>query len=177
MTEGAEAVRAFDDWAPHLILMDLHMPNMDGFSAMRTIRARPTGREVAIVALTASAFDDSREAIFEAGADGWLRKPCREAQLLDEVARLLGISYHHVMPRGPATPVEGMPAIRPGAVEALPPETIAALQGAVRVADYQRLCDLIDELPAEHARVREELLPLVESFSYDQIGRVLSALP
>ena len=93
---GAEALTVFDTWSPHVVLMDLHMPNMDGFAAMRAIRARPGGREVAIVAVTASAFDDTREQIFEAGADGWVRKPCREAEILDEIARLIGVQYRHV---------------------------------------------------------------------------------
>ncbi len=168
-TDGAEAVLAFDAWAPHAILMDLHMPHMDGFSALRAIRARPTGPTVAIVALTASAFDDSRAAVFEAGADGWLRKPCREAQVLDELARLLHISYRYVaLPRRPVTPVDGLRAIGRGAVASLPAETVAALRDAVRLADYQRLCELIEELPPAHARFAEELLHLVESFSYER---------
>ena len=40
---GAEALAVFDAWAPHVVLMDLHMPMMDGFAAMRAIRARPGG--------------------------------------------------------------------------------------------------------------------------------------
>jgi two-component system, chemotaxis family, sensor kinase Cph1 len=132
---------------------------------------------VAIVALTASAFDDSRDAIFAAGADGWLRKPGREAQLLDEIARLLGISYQHLAPRGrPVTPVLGTAAIEAEDGGRLPAETIAALRGAARLADYQRLCDLIHELPAQHAGLGEELLALVESFSYERIEVVLSAM-
>jgi CheY-like chemotaxis protein len=95
---GAEALALFDAWTPHVVLMDLHMPVVDGFAAIRAIRARPNGRAVAIVAVTASVFDDTREAIFEARADGWVRKPCREAQLLEEIARLVGVQYRYVTP-------------------------------------------------------------------------------
>ncbi len=176
-SDGAEAVHAFEGWAPHVVLMDLHMPNMDGFAAMRAIRVRPGGETVALVALTASAFDDSRDAIFGAGADSWLRKPCREAQLLDELARLLGISYQHLALRAQApTPVLGMEAIRPAAHRRLPSETIAALRSASRMADYQGLCDQIQALPAEHAGIGAELLALVESFSYERLEVVLSTM-
>ena len=51
-----------------------------------------------MVAVTASAFDDMRDTIFEAGADGWLRKPCREGEILAEIARLTGVQYRYVTP-------------------------------------------------------------------------------
>ena len=84
-TNGAEAVAGFDAWQPRLVLMDMNMPVMDGYAATRALRARPSGRETAIVAVTASAFDEERGAILEAGADGVVRKPCRAPELLEAI--------------------------------------------------------------------------------------------
>ncbi|MEP6874672.1 MAG: ATP-binding protein [Burkholderiales bacterium] len=71
-----------------VILMDLHMPDMDGFTAARTIRAMapPQGR-VPIVALTADAFQASRELAREAGMEGFLTKPAHLPQLREALQR------------------------------------------------------------------------------------------
>src|SRR5205807_9963851 len=54
-TDGKEAVKAFEEWRPHLILMDFRMPVMDGEEAIRRIRASPGGNELKIIAVTARA--------------------------------------------------------------------------------------------------------------------------
>jgi CheY-like chemotaxis protein len=170
VANGAEAVEAFDAWAPHVVLMDLHMPVMDGFAAMRAIRARPAGRGVAIVAVTASAFDDTRDAIFEAGADGWLRKPAREAQILAEIQRLVGVTYRYTAPGVRSlTPAAPMAAVRPAAT--LPPELLQSLREAARAADYERIGDIVAALPPEAAAAAAELSALLARYAYDAIER------
>ena len=172
-SNGLEALGVFDAWAPHVVLLDLHMPVMDGFAAMRAIRARPSGGAVALVAVTASAFDDIRDAIFEAGADGWLRKPCREEPVLQEIAKLTGIAYRHI-------PTEPGSALPPPSLEALdaatlPPELAEDLRHAARVADYDRLGELIASIPPESPFV-EELQRLVDRYAYDEIQRRMEPL-
>jgi CheY-like chemotaxis protein/HPt (histidine-containing phosphotransfer) domain-containing protein len=71
-----------------IVLMDLHMPDMDGFTAARTIRAMPPPRgRVPIVALTADAFQTSRELAREAGMEGFLTKPAHLPQLREALQR------------------------------------------------------------------------------------------
>ena len=71
-----------------IVLMDLHMPGMDGFTAARAIRAMPPPRgRVPIVALTADAFQASRQLAREAGMDGFLTKPAHLPQLREALAR------------------------------------------------------------------------------------------
>jgi len=70
---GDEAVRLFHEQAPDLILMDLHMPLMDGLEATRAIRAEDD--RTPIVMVSADAGEDRREAAREAGADDYLSKP------------------------------------------------------------------------------------------------------
>ena len=59
---GEAAIRDWEEWSPRLILMDVHMPVMDGLEATRRIKADPRGKETVIVALTASAMNDQRVA-------------------------------------------------------------------------------------------------------------------
>ena len=66
--------------------MDLHMPRLDGLAATRRVRQRRTGDRPRIVAMTASATDDSRRACFAAGMDGFLTKPIEPAELARVIA-------------------------------------------------------------------------------------------
>ena len=73
--------------SPDLILMDVQLPDEDGISAMRRIRAHPGLASVPIVALTAFAMRDDRERMAAAGFDGYITKPIEMRPFLDEVAR------------------------------------------------------------------------------------------
>ena len=81
--DGAQGVEMFRIWQPHLIWMDLRLPLMSGLEAAREIRALDGGRQVRIVALTASAFAQQREEVLAAGLDDFLRKPYRREEIFD----------------------------------------------------------------------------------------------
>ncbi|MCZ0901709.1 response regulator, partial [Microcoleus sp. HI-ES] len=66
-TNGQEAIALHSTWKPHLILMDMLMPVMDGYEATREIKKTLEGKETIIIALTASAFDEQRQIILSAG--------------------------------------------------------------------------------------------------------------
>jgi two-component system, sensor histidine kinase and response regulator len=93
--DGREALTLLDTMAFDLVLMDIHMPEMDGFAATAAIREREktTGGHVGIVALTAHAIQGDRERFLEAGMDGYLAKPIRRQQLtaiLEDLGRPQG---------------------------------------------------------------------------------------
>jgi len=92
--EGLEALakRSFD-----LVLMDVQMPEMDGFEAARTIRAG--GSRVPIVAMTAYAMTGDRDRCLAAGMNGYISKPIRSRELLDAVDRY-GIGNVEATPGG-----------------------------------------------------------------------------
>lgn len=79
--DGVEAVEIAERVRPHLVLMDIGMPRMDGLDATRQIRAQPWGREIKIFALTGWGHDSDREQSQNAGCDGHLVKPVDVTQL------------------------------------------------------------------------------------------------
>jgi CheY-like chemotaxis protein len=88
-SNGVEALEAFDRERPDIVLTDISMPVMDGFEEIASIRARPHGASVPIVAVTAHAMIGDREYALAEGCDEYLVKPYRPRDLLDVVARLL----------------------------------------------------------------------------------------
>jgi CheY-like chemotaxis protein len=90
--DGRAAVAGGEAERPDLVLMDVQMPEMDGFAATAAIRerelAQPGGRRVPIVALTAFAMQGDRERCLAAGMDDYLTKPIRHHQLAAVLTRL-----------------------------------------------------------------------------------------
>src|SRR6202023_19831 len=84
-SNGREALDALEKGAYDLVLMDLQMPEMDGFQATAALRAREkhNGTHVQVVALTAHAMKGDRERCMAAGMDGYLSKPIRPRELYD----------------------------------------------------------------------------------------------
>lgn len=66
---------------PDIILMDMQMPVMDGFAAIRTLKSDPTLNQIKIVAVTSFAMTGDREKIIAAGADGYVSKPIDTREL------------------------------------------------------------------------------------------------
>jgi two-component system, cell cycle response regulator DivK len=87
--DGQAALDAARAERPALILLDLRMPGLTGTSVMHTLRADPAFSMVPIVALTAHALDDERDAALRAGFDGVVSKPCLPDELLRAVEQVL----------------------------------------------------------------------------------------
>ena len=87
--DGAEAVAEARRVRPDLIILDIHMPEMDGFGVIAEWRRDPQFAATPIIALTASAMMGDRERALAAGFTGYITKPIRLSALRSEVERLL----------------------------------------------------------------------------------------
>jgi CheY-like chemotaxis protein len=88
---GRLALAALERQDFDLVLMDVQMPEMDGFEATAAIRAREreSGRRVPIVAMTAHAMKGDRERCLAAGMDAYVAKPVAKRDLLEAIARVV----------------------------------------------------------------------------------------
>ncbi|HEX7238839.1 MAG TPA: response regulator [Longimicrobiaceae bacterium] len=87
--DGAEAIRLAREERPDLVLMDISIPEIDGWEATRILKADPDTAGLPIIALTAHALESDRARAEEVGCDGYLVKPIEPRRVLEEVARFL----------------------------------------------------------------------------------------
>ncbi|MEO1445894.1 MAG: response regulator, partial [Cyanobacteria bacterium J06635_11] len=87
---GENALQAFSDWQPHLILLDIHLPDLDGYEVARQIREQwPEDDEPVILAITAGVLQDDYTDVLSAGCDDILWKPIKAETLLSKLAEYL----------------------------------------------------------------------------------------
>jgi len=75
--------------SPSLILLDIHLPGMDGFAALQHLRADSITKNIFVMAVTASALDQDRKKILSAGFDAYVAKPINIKRFMDEVRAAL----------------------------------------------------------------------------------------
>jgi two-component system cell cycle response regulator DivK len=75
---------------PDLVLMDIHLPGMNGIEALAKLRADPATKAIPVFAFTASVMPQDRKEITSAGFDGFLSKPINLKEFLDTIAATLG---------------------------------------------------------------------------------------
>ena len=87
---GREGVEMAAQTLPDLILMDMSLPEIDGWTATRMLRANPLTQHIGIIALTAHAMSGERELALEAGCDDFETKPIDFASLTAKISELTG---------------------------------------------------------------------------------------
>jgi len=89
---GIERARA---WRPHLILMDVQLPGMDGLAATHELKHDPATQAIPVIALTACAMKGDEQKMLAAGCDGYIAKPIRYHEFLSQIAAVIGPGATH----------------------------------------------------------------------------------
>jgi two-component system cell cycle response regulator len=111
-TGGREGVEAAQAERPDLILMDIQMPEMDGFEALGEIRAQPAVAATPVVALTALAMVGDREHALRGGFDGYITKPIQPERFVLEVETFLPYGLRSSLSSGSFEPEGRTPSTR-----------------------------------------------------------------
>jgi two-component system, cell cycle response regulator DivK len=90
--DGQQALAMVEQTPPDILLLDIGMPQLDGFGVVRKLRENPRFASLPVVAVTAYAMQGDREKILNSGFDGYLSKPVNSASLVQELDRLLAPS-------------------------------------------------------------------------------------
>jgi PAS domain S-box-containing protein len=173
---GLQAMATWERWKPHLIWMDMRMPVMDGYEATRRIKASSGGKATIVIALTASAFEEDREKILATGCDDFMRKPFREQEMFELLAKHLGVRYvyeevappvlseafdHPARREDDAQLVEGLAA--------LSGEWVDSLQRAAILGDLRQMLQLLEQIRDRNPDLAEALAALSHEFEHERI--------
>ena len=170
---GKEAVDAFEKGAPDFIWMDMRMPVMDGYEAVRQMRQRPGGDKLPIVAITASVFENQRPEILAAGCDDTVFKPFREHEIFEMMARYLGIKYVYAESEDAATATVAAELTAEMLAE-LPPELLEELDQTTLVANRKAILAVIGRIREHSPKTADSLWGLVQNFETERIRELLA---
>jgi CheY-like chemotaxis protein len=88
--DGIQALDQVDRFAPDVVILDLNLPGLDGYSVLSQLRSRPATRSIPVVVLTAKGDEDNEVRVFELGADDFITKPFRARALSARLEAVLG---------------------------------------------------------------------------------------
>jgi len=172
---GVAAIRIWEQWNPQLILMDMHMPVVDGLEATRRIKSDPLGKETIIVLLTASALDADRRAAAQSGTDDFVAKPCNEGDLLETIRTHLNVVYDYEDVGGAeGQRGVGESALNSASLRQIPRELIEEIRIATLAGNKKLLDDLILKIPETgNVESAHSLQELADKYEYDALNQLL----
>ncbi len=168
---GEEAVRQYDQWKPHIIMMDLRMPGMDGYEAARMIRSGQSGKDTVIFAATGDITDSDREKIRESGMDGFILKPYDEDTIRKKIEEFVSINTVSWRNDADHTPEQVLSEAM--IVSEMPHEIVERMQEAARSARLDILLQITDEAGAYNAGLAQRLRELIKRYDYKSIFEIL----
>lgn len=188
---GVAAIAQWRIWQPHLILMDIQMPVMDGYEATRQIRAQepsaldrgflvnnsavlsPTSPSLTkIIALTAYAFESDRMASLQAGCDDYLSKPFTETSLFELIAHHLGVRYRYGDTALPEPLASEKQPLTAKDLTIMSTEWIAQVHEAALDLNDGKLRHLIAQIPHDESTLTDKLVALVDNFQLEAIANL-----
>jgi two-component system sensor histidine kinase/response regulator len=175
---GEDGVRDFEAWRPSLVLMDLIMSGTDGYEAIRRIRSGAGGKGVKILAVSASAFEESRRKAMAAGADDFVSKPFLDEELYEKIGSHLGVSCVYTEKVVSAGEEPGVRSeLSPDAVAALPRDLVRDLRGAAFKGDFDLVVELIGRVEPIDVRLALGLRELAGRYDSPRLVDLLSEAP
>jgi PAS domain S-box-containing protein len=162
-SNGEDAIARWQEVQPHLILMDLNMPRLDGYAATRQIRgleesltfqSRLKARTV-IIAMSASAFKRDRTYALSVGCDDFLSKPIHISKVCDAIARRLPVHYRYDTASPPAPSL--LTSITPEHLSVMPNEWVAELHNSAALCDGFKIDQLLAMIPDDYHELKYTL--------------------
>ena len=167
---GKQALDIYREWEPDIIMMDLMMPEMDGYETTRLIRERPNGKKTFIIAVTAAGLQDGLHEITDQGFDGLVLKPYKEKDILEAIGKS-GIEYIFediVTQSTPAEPDKTLATVN------IPPDLIDRIRQACLKARTDMLNEMLDDVKSVDPHAAKTIEELVNSYNYNGIIKYLA---
>ncbi len=175
--DGEEAFKVFKKEKPDAVLMDYHMPKADGFQATQKIKATPEGKDIPVIIVTASALDQNNESALAAGADGLVKKPYIEDDLLEKIRKILHLKYIYDESNSSKAETtqkkEEMTNVT-DTIKGLPKELVAEMRRTVLEGNQNNFLKLVDSAKID-PKLAKVLRSKAENFEYENLEKLLTA--
>ena len=173
---GLQAIERMAEVGPDCVLMDLQMPQMNGFEAIRHLRGMPGGDDLCIIAVSASAFDVDRKRALDAGADAFVGKPFKIQELLAVIQHGTRINMLNP-PRDPRAKEALAPdvgyTLTSQSLANVPEELLELLRSATVKGDLDQLVELLEHNDMPDPAVAQGLKQLADQYDYEALGQLL----
>lgn len=177
-SNGHEAISLWQSWHPHLIWMNLKMPDMNGIEATRHIREQESTRTTVIIAITGQPFPLETMTIETAQFDAVVIKPFHPQDLFRLMAEKLGVRYvyegSNIVPE--TGTYQDSQSLLNHSFQVLPQTLLTALYQATLECDVEEMTLLIHQIPAESPQLANHLLNLIEKFQFEHILALIKPL-
>lgn len=178
---GKEAIAVAKKWSPHLITMDMWMPIMNGYEATKYIKTHSHPQPPKIIALTAAAFGEQREAIFSAGCDDFLHKPFKEDILLEKIRQQLGVKYLYFEDSATAEKQSQLSAGSPHVnwqmdLALMPQNWLTQVYNAACEGNDDLIFELVQQIPEDKIELTTQIQNLTLKFKFKDIIELTKAL-
>ena len=167
---GKAGIELWEKIEPHLILMDMRMPVMDGYEAIKHIRSSLKGQATAIVALTASVLQAEKEIAMAMGCNDFISKPFHQEVLLEKIAEHLGVRYlYDSSPPSFQESAKENRIITCEDLKIMPDQWHRDLNRAAIMGDDEQIFALLEQIPAQNANLKAALQDLVYNYGFEII--------
>ncbi|MEP6516586.1 AAA family ATPase [Microcoleus vaginatus] len=188
---GMEAIEKWEQYSPHLIFMDMRMPVMDGYEATKQIKAKASSssplvkggggaiesQATAIVAITASSFEEEKAVVLSTGCDDFIRKPFREANIFDALHKHIGVQFvFEELNAAPCFTENEVNVLTKTAFSELPPELVANLQQAISNLDLGQMQTVISQIREINQPLARASAACIKNFQYEQLLNLIHTL-
>lgn len=172
---GEEAITKFEEWNPHLILMDMVMPIMDGYEATRIIKSSEKGKQTPIIVQTANSFDEERKNTSKLEIEGFISKPFKENELFDTIGKFLGLEYFYEENEepNPSLITVDEKEIFKSIVE-LPDYLVLEMRQAIDIADLDRFIELINQIDTKKEHLIQLFISSARNYDYIYLQKLLN---
>ena len=170
--DGKKAVEQFIKIQPDFIWMDRRMPIMDGIEATKKIRALPNGKNVKIVALTASVFTQQCQEFLNAGANDIVAKPYREQDIFDSLSKHLGVAFIYEQLSEKQNSHNTPLSIE--ALQQLPEQVLSGLKDSITSLDVEQSLSIIDHIKTLDSTLAKQLAERVHQFDFATLNKLFA---
>jgi CheY-like chemotaxis protein len=177
---GKEAIAMWETWQPDLIWMDMRMPVLDGYGAVKAIRQGESAQNrprTIIIALTASVLEEERTIALPAGFDDFMRKPFREESIFKAMEKYLGARFVYEEPQAVKAKSQPLKVLSNEMLQALSISQQKQLRKAILSADLEAIEGILGELYRDAPDLAATLQKYVDNFEYDKLLTLLNHEP